>query len=779
MNAQFEQPSRKENNGYCKYGAQTLLKLLPTLEAQIEGVRKGDDIECLHKMRVASRRIRAALPLFKRCYPKNQFKKWLKEIKRLTKFLGEARDLDVQIVFLQDFLKNRSQLSRNVGVELLLDSLVNRRANLQVAVVNELEGLRSSGVLEDTKTVSNKIIAELVNEPFDPQNSIEEANDRIGRKLDSFLSMESCVHKEDDILCHHQMRVRAKWLRYTMEAFSSLYTERLSQEIEIIKHFQDVLGEMHDCDVWSNCIPEFISQNKTAPVTRQKSKKRIETEEETLSELLEFVKGRRKKYYFDFVQLWDEKVSQGVFEQLKRTTGTGFVNSANVVREALLNPEIRIAVLADIHGNLDALKAVLQDANQRGVGIFFNAGDLTGFGVFPNEVINLLNSKKTVSVIGNFDLEMLEKNEKGNSGRKLALKYTRKELNRSCEEYLRSLPRKTSFEVAGKKLLMVHGSPAAIDEHVRNNTPIKRLRELAKIGESDVIIVGHSHEQFLREVDKVSFLNPGSVGRPHDENSQAGYAIVSFNPFCVEFIRIGYAVSAAAQAMREKKLPESFSQMILRGLPLEAIIKEDHARKLEMERNCLTMEKFSRTIAQEYHKDKNHPEQVRRIALKIFNDLEDLHHLDKPERCWLGCATILHDIGLSVASSNHNKESLKLILDDTQLPFSSDEKRIIGSIARYHRGGLPKEKHYNLSRLNKETKLKVRILSSILRVADGFDFTHQSIVDSIEVKVNAKEIIMECGIHADPNLEAKAVNEKKDLIEKVFGRKLVLKWMKN
>ncbi len=96
-----------EKNSYCKYGAQTLLNLLPTLEEQIDGVKKGEDIEYLHKMRVTSRRIRAAMPLFKGCYQKKQFKKWLNEIKRVTKFLGEARDLDVQIIFLQDYMKSQ------------------------------------------------------------------------------------------------------------------------------------------------------------------------------------------------------------------------------------------------------------------------------------------------------------------------------------------------------------------------------------------------------------------------------------------------------------------------------------------------------------------------------------------------------------------------------------------------------------------------------------------------------------------------------------------------
>ena len=223
-----------------------------------------------------------------------------------------------------------------------------------------------------------------------------------------------------------------------------------------------------------------------------------------------------------------------------------------------MNPEAKIAVLADVHGNLHALKAVIDDANQRGITIFLNAGDLTGFGVFPNEVIRLLTLKKTVSVIGNFDLEVLNKHKTGNSAKKLALKYTQNELSKPCEEYLGSLPRKITFELADKKLLMVHGSPSAIDEHVYHDTPTKRLRELAKIADADIIIVGHSHEQFLTEIDKVSFVNPGSVGRPYDGNPQAAYAIASLNPFSVEFLRIDYSIKSAAQAMRKKKMPESF-----------------------------------------------------------------------------------------------------------------------------------------------------------------------------------------------------------------------------
>ena len=76
------------DQSYCRFGADALAKLLKVIEGQIQGVEQSDDIEYVHKMRVTSRRIRAALPLFKECFPKKRYKNWLNEVKKVTRFLG-------------------------------------------------------------------------------------------------------------------------------------------------------------------------------------------------------------------------------------------------------------------------------------------------------------------------------------------------------------------------------------------------------------------------------------------------------------------------------------------------------------------------------------------------------------------------------------------------------------------------------------------------------------------------------------------------------------------
>jgi exopolyphosphatase/guanosine-5'-triphosphate,3'-diphosphate pyrophosphatase len=146
------------------------------------------------------------------------------------------------------------------------------------------------------------------------------------------------------------------------------------------------------------------------------------------------------------------------------------------------------------------------------------------------------------------------------------------------------------------------------------------------------------------------------------------------------------------------------------------------------------------------------------------------------ERCWLECAAILHDVGLSKSRGGHHKKSAKLILNDTLLPFTSQERRIIASIARYHRNGLPKQTHYNLLSFDRATIHKVKVLASFLRMADGLDYSHQSIVEALIVKRGTKRLTVECMFKTKSTLEEQAFNKKKDLFEKVFAKEMVLVW---
>ena len=236
------------------------------------------------------------------------------------------------------------------------------------------------------------------------------------------------------------------------------------------------------------------------------------------------------------------------------------------------------------------------------------------------------------------------------------------------------------------------------------------------------------------------------MGRPGDGNPQAAYAAITASPFSVELVRVSYNVEAAADDLRKAGAPESYAQMLLRGLSLEDIIAQDKARENDMERKCTLMARSARRVARKYWPDMKHSEQVRKLSLELFDALQDLHKLGKRERCWLECAAILHDIGLSQGPKAHHKKSLNLILNETQLPFTSIERRVIGNIARYHRKGCPQYKHYNFKSLSRELRRKVTALIGILRLADGLDFSHQSIVQNVEAHVAFENVTIQGSI---------------------------------
>jgi putative phosphoesterase len=776
MNATIKGQKSQSDRSYCTFGAQALLKLLAVFETQIDGVIKSSDIEYVHKTRVTSRRLRAAMPLFKECLPTKKNKQWLCQIKKVTRLLGDARDLDVQIVFVEQYMDKLDSPAEKADVDLLLKAHKKRRKSIQPTIVCGLKELKATDVLGNLGKFCEKTITEPSNPAFDPQKVLEKAHWHISFKLDDFLALENWVHIENEVLKHHEMRIHAKKLRYTMESFAQLYKNKLSEEIEKIKTFQDILGEMHDCDVWTQYIPKFIQETNAKIKLEQKKTGNTKTENSLLN-FLNYVKGKRKEHYLEFVRLWDENKNKDFFVQLRKTINAEFTaKDEEKIKRVLENPDVKIAVLSDVHGNLQALERVIQDAEERGVDIFLNAGDSIGFGPCPNEVVELLCEKNVLSILGNFDLEVIAGKTKDKGEKNVALKFARKELAKSCEYYLSSLPRELKLETADKKILVTHGSPESIEEHIYQDTPVKRLKTLAKTAKADLIIVGHSHEQFCTQVNGSSFVNPGSVGRPSDGKPQAAYAVLSFNPFKFELVRLDYDVEGAVNAIRKKGLPESFAQMLLRGVSLDAITKMDQAKENQMVQDCKATVHVCQGISARYWPDSDHFQQVRKLALGLFDGLIKLHHLSMRERCWLECAAVLHDIGLSKSRGSHHKKSAKLILNDTQLPFTSQERRIIASIARYHRKGLPKPTHYNLATLDRATVHKVKILSSLLRIADSLDYSHQSTVEVLIIKIGTKRITVECMFKTKSALEEQAFNKKKDLFEKVFAKKMVLIW---
>jgi predicted phosphodiesterase len=370
----------------------------------------------------------------------------------------------------------------------------------------------------------------------------------------------------------------------------------------------------------------------------------------------------------------------------------------------------------------------------------------------------------------------------------LAFQWTRETLTKKNRKYLGSLPRETELQVEGLRILLTHGSPASEEEHLTPDTTEERLRELASMVEADVVICGHSHQAFVRQVDGVHFINTGSVGRPDDGDPRAGYAVLQIGHSAgrdpqVHHYRVAYEVGSAMAAIREHGLPEAFAQMTIHGCALDDVMEAPEAWDAPAP-NALPwddVEKDRRLkavlqLAGSYDYEEEHTRHVTWLSLRLFDELQSLHQLGAEERFWLRCGALLHDIGWIEGQKGHHKTSLRLILDAPDLLFDERERHIIGSIARYHRGALPKDKHDHFAALSPVDQYRVTILAALLRVADGLDRTHRNVVQDLTCEISPRQMIVCCAVRMYPIPEREHALDKGDLLERTFDRELLVDW---
>jgi CHAD domain-containing protein len=246
--------------GLCVYGAQVLLTHLTALEAEMDGVRTaGADIEHIHRMRVATRRLRAAIPLFSACLPQKKLNTWEKEIRLITRALGAARDADVQIEALAKYAQVVTDPSHKPGLARLYLRLRQHRETLQAPVVKALDRFDASSTLPGMRAQLSDLAVKQAGPPY-AQALYLHARDSIQPRLDEYLAYDAIVPQPERVAELHAMRIAAKRLRYTLEAFSPLYANGLKPWLPTVRDHQETLGSIHDCDVWTTFLPEFLDQ---------------------------------------------------------------------------------------------------------------------------------------------------------------------------------------------------------------------------------------------------------------------------------------------------------------------------------------------------------------------------------------------------------------------------------------------------------------------------------------------------------------------------------------
>ena len=200
-----------------------------------------------------------------------------------------------------------------------------------------------------------------------------------------------------------------------------------------------------------------------------------------------------------------------------------------------------IAILSDIHGNLPALEAVLQDAKLRGCTRFISLGDVVGYYAQPGECICLLQQCNAINIMGNHD-SYLVNNSNCSCSKVVAgiIDFHRKILNPSQVEWL-----KQSIQLLREgHCLLVHGGPDDPRDQYLYEVSINTIP-------SDVncLFSGHTHVQILAEFGQKTYCNPGSVGQPRDGDCRAAYAILDGSK--ISLCRVFYDIEQTVLNMKQ------------------------------------------------------------------------------------------------------------------------------------------------------------------------------------------------------------------------------------
>jgi predicted phosphodiesterase len=241
-------------------------------------------------------------------------------------------------------------------------------------------------------------------------------------------------------------------------------------------------------------------------------------------------------------------------------------------------------IMSDIHGNLEALEAVLAELDAVKVDTIFCLGDIVGYGANPNECVDLIRGRDITCLMGNHDREAVSEDDpiSFNDEARAAILWTRGLLTAENAGFLRALPaRKT----VGRATMLCHGSPRSVDEYIFSASRASTVLAWLQVQAPTVrlLFFGHTHLQMYISTapkDKVGDLsepvrlqrnyihlvNPGSVGQPRDGFRAASFLVYDSTQRTIEFRNVAYDVDKAAAKITAAGLPPSLAERIKIGV---------------------------------------------------------------------------------------------------------------------------------------------------------------------------------------------------------------------
>lgn len=313
-----------------RYGVGVLLRHVQAVRQEIEGTRLAQDIEYVHRMRVASRRLRTAFDLFPMCLPAGKRRGWLRQVRKITRALGAARDADVQIELLNKFITGLPAPVYATGIRRLLLRLRQQRQAGQIKIIAALDSLEKSKLLDQMESTLTQRTRQTVEAAGEAMPGFTEtvspptysaalyrlAYQSIHDHLEDFLSFQEYINKPEEVEQLHAMRIAAKHLRYTLEAFAPLYPDELKSFLSVMRKTQEALGDIHDSDVWAQFLPQFLADERQRALEYTGSARPISRIAPGIHYFEQDRRERREKLYTEFTLDWAKWNEEGVWDKL-------------------------------------------------------------------------------------------------------------------------------------------------------------------------------------------------------------------------------------------------------------------------------------------------------------------------------------------------------------------------------------------------------------------------------------------------------------------------------
>ncbi len=277
----------------CLCARQLILERVAQVAQHEAGTRTGEDIEALHDMRVASRRLREALEIFQFCFSPKVYDRLYPRVRRVTRALGQARNADVALAYFSELLSDSRDVLEQVTLQDISRRLVKQQKRRRAEMQQGLDKVKPAELpLRFEKAFAARSLAR----PRGSRTALTLARRLLAQRLREVFARRRAIAGEEDAEGLHNLRIAVKKLRYALETLDFAAGENVKENLRFFKKLQTVLGDLHDRDVFSE-----IARKRLAKLQQQDFATHLQNGYEMV---LAKIASQRHGFYAEYVELF-------------------------------------------------------------------------------------------------------------------------------------------------------------------------------------------------------------------------------------------------------------------------------------------------------------------------------------------------------------------------------------------------------------------------------------------------------------------------------------------